>query len=147
MRICVLRHAQSIFNKFLTSEKNCDLTEEGKEQARQLEGHWDFVFCSPLLRTRQTFGLSKITYAKLIYTDLCREKRADICDFLEEEDETQKETDEELSQRIERFKAFVKSQVARDNAVLVVAHGDFIHALGNKQQPYPKNAEFQIMEI
>ena len=147
MKVTVLRHAQSIFNKFLTSEKNCDLTEEGKEQARALSGHWDFVFCSPLLRTRQTFALSNITYNKVIYTDLCREKKADICDFLEDEDETQKETDEELNDRIERFKAFIKSQVSRDNTVLVVAHGDFIHALGNKKQPYPQNAEFQFMDI
>jgi broad specificity phosphatase PhoE len=147
MKIQVLRHAQSVFNKFLTSEKNCDLTEEGKEQAQALQGDFDIVICSPLKRTIATLDLSQINYGKLMYTSLCREKRADICDFLEEEDETKKETDEELNQRIEAFKIYMKANCSSFHSVLVVTHGDFIHALGKKEQPYPKNAEFQTIHI
>jgi broad specificity phosphatase PhoE len=147
MKLEVVRHAQSIFNKYLTSEKNCDLTEEGKQQAKALKGHWDIVFCSPMKRTAETLALSKITYGKLIYTRLCREKRSDICDFLEEENETQKETDQELQERIQSFLLFVKSVASQFQSVLVVTHGDFIHALGKQQHPYPKNAEFQTLDI
>lgn len=147
MRIHVLRHAESVFNKYLRSEKNCDLTEEGRLQAKALEGYWDIVICSPLKRTRQTLGLSQIKYGELIETYLCREKRADICDFLEDEDETKKESDGELEERIQRFITFVKSKVSIHNSILIVAHGDFIHALGKRQQSYPRNAEIQTMEI
>lgn len=147
MKIQVLRHAQSIFNANLTSEKNCDLTDVGRGQAKRLSGHWDYVFCSPMRRTRETLRLSGITNSMLIYTELCREKRSDICDFFEDEDETNKETDEELQERIEQFKLFVKKQVSQFHTVLVVAHGDFIHALGKKTQPYPQNAEIQTMDI
>lgn len=98
-------------------------------------------------RTRETLSLSQITYGKLIETELCREKRADICDFFEHEDETNKETYEELQQRIHMFITFVKSQVSPFNTVLVVSHGDFIHALSMKSQPYPNNAEMQIIDI
>lgn len=147
MKIQVLRHAQSVFNKYLTSPKNCELTEEGKAQAAALDGEFDIVICSPLKRTCDTLSLSKIHYGRLLTTYLCREKRADICDFFEEEDETVKETDEDLAQRIEAFKIFVKANCSSYNNVLVVTHGDFIHALGKKQQPYPKNAEFQVINI
>lgn len=147
MRIQVVRHAQSVFNKYLTSPKNCDLTDEGREQASKLEGEYDIVICSPLKRTCDTLSLSKIRYGKLLYTSLCREKKADICDFLEDEDESKKESDEELNQRIEAFKIFVKANCSTLNTVLVVTHGDFIHALGKKEQPYPKNAEIQTITI
>ncbi len=147
MKVAFLRHAESIFNAHLTSEKDCDLTEKGRLQASQLENEYDVIICSIMKRTCLTLEYSKLKYGKLIYTDLCREKRVDICDFLPFEDETKKETDEELEKRIEMFKYFVKSKVSSFQNVLVISHGDFIHTLGNKQQPYPTNAEIQIHEI
>jgi broad specificity phosphatase PhoE len=147
MKVSFLRHAESIFNANLTSEKDCDLTEKGRLQASQLENQYDVIICSIMKRTCQTLDYSKLSTRKVIFTDLCREKRADICDFLPFEDETKKETDEELQQRIKIFRYFVKSQVSSYQNVLVISHGDFIHAVGNKQQPYPTNAEIQIHEI
>jgi broad specificity phosphatase PhoE len=147
MKVHFLRHAESIFNAHLTSEKDCDLTDKGKEQASQVEGEYDVVFCSIMKRTKLTLELSKIKYSKLIGTDLCREKRSDICDFLAYEDETKKETEEELEQRIKTFIYFLRSQVSPYQTILVVSHGDFIHTLGGKQQSYPKNAEIQVHEI
>jgi broad specificity phosphatase PhoE len=147
MKVHFLRHAESIFNKYLVSEKDCDLTETGKMQASQLEGEYDVVFCSIMRRTQQTLTLSKINYSQLIGTDLCREKRSDICDFLGYENETMKETDDDLEKRIQTFLYFLKSQVSPYQTVLVVSHGDFIHTLGKKSQPYPKNAEIQVHEI
>lgn len=147
MKVHFLRHAESIFNKYLTSEKNCDLTEEGKLQASKLDDEYDIVFCSIMRRTQQTLALSKIKYSHLIGTDLCREKRTDICDFLPHEDETLKESDEDLEKRIKTFIYFLRSQVSPSQSILVVSHGDFMHTLGKKSQPYPKNAEIQVFNI
>ncbi len=147
MRVHFLRHAESIFNRDLTSEKDCDITDKGKEQAAELIGEYDVVVCSIMKRTCQTLDNSKIKYGRIIFTDLCREKKQDICDFLPHEDETKKETEEELEYRIRSFSYFLKSQVSKYNRVLVVSHGDFIHTLGKKSQSYPQNAEIQIHEL
>ena len=147
MKVDFLRHAQSIFNANLTSEKDCDLTELGKQQASAVEGEYDIVFCSVMKRAQQTLAFSKIKRGRVIYTLHCREKRVDICDFLPDEDETKKESDEELQQRITAFLSFVKSNVSPYQTVLVVSHGDFIHALGKKSKPYPQNAEIQSFDV
>jgi broad specificity phosphatase PhoE len=147
MKVHFLRHAESIFNANLTSEKDCNLTEKGVQQASELTHVYDIVFCSIMKRTCKTLDNSKITYGTLVFTDLCREKRVDICDYLPHEDETVKETDEELEKRIQSFIYFLKSQVSPHQAILVVSHGDFIHTLGKKSQPYPNNAEIQVHEI
>lgn len=143
MKIDFLRHAESVFNANGTSEKDCDLTEKGVEQASQIEGHYDLVFCSIMKRTCKTLDHSKLRYGRLVFTDLCREKRVDICDFLDYEDETKKESDEELDKRIQVFLSFLKSQATKFNSVLVISHGDFIHRIGKGQKPYPNNAEIQ----
>ena len=147
MKVDFLRHAESIFNATLTSEKDCELTQKGYEQAAKIEGEYDVVICSIMKRTQLTFQRSKIIYGRVIYTDLCREKRQDICDSLPFEDETIKETEEELQYRIKKFCMFVKSQVSPFQTVLVVSHGDFIHTIGGKTKPYPQNAEIQSFEI
>lgn len=147
MKVYFLRHAESIFNRYLVSEKDCDLTETGKEQASQVQGEYDVVICSTMKRACQTLENSKLKYGKVIFTDLCREKRVDICDFLPYEDEANKESDEDLEKRINTFIYFVKSQVSSYQNVLIVSHGDFIHTLGKKSQSYPKNAEIQAHEI
>lgn len=147
MRVQFLRHAESIFNANLTSEKDCDLTDKGRQQASEIEGQYDIVICSTMKRTCATLDHSKLTYGRLIFTDLCREKKVDICDFLPHEDETVKETDEQLENRIRSFLYFLKSQTSTHNNILVISHGDFIHTIGKKQQPYPKNAQVQYHEI
>lgn len=147
MKVHFLRHAESIFNANLTSEKDCDLTEKGIQQASQLEGVYDIVFCSTMKRTCKTLDHSNIKYGTLVFTDLCREKRVDICDYLPHEDETIQETDEELERRIKSFLYFFKSQVSPHQNVLVVSHRDFIHAIGKHSQSPPNNAELQIHDI
>ncbi len=147
MKVDFLRHAESIFNRDLTSEKDCELTEKGKEQATQIQDEYDIVICSVMKRAQQTLEYSKIRYGRVIYTLHCREKRQDICDYLPGEDETKKETEEELQQRIVVFLSFLKSIVSPLQSVLVVSHGDFIHTLGKKSKPYPKNAEIQSFDV
>jgi broad specificity phosphatase PhoE len=147
MKVDFLRHAESIFNRDLTSEKDCSLTEKGFQQASQVEGDYDIVFCSIMKRTCQTLENSKIKYGRLIFTDLCREKKTTICDYLPHEDESIIDTDDQLEQQITRFIYFLKSQASPYQSVLVVSHGDFIHAVGKREKPYPNNAEIQRHEI
>lgn len=147
MEITFLRHAQSIFNRDKTSEKDCDLTDVGIEQAKQLTGTYDIIVCSILKRAKQTLQYSELKSTKLYFTDLCREVRVDICDYLEGEDETQKETEEEVQQRIRDFKEFLLERWIPGQTVLVICHRDFMHAVGKNQFPCPENAEFQTMEL
>lgn len=133
MKVYCLRHAESIFNATGTSEKDCDLTEKGKGQASLIKEHYDIVICSTMKRACQTLDNSQITYGKLIFTDLCREKRVDICDFLECEDEQDIESDAELEFRIKKFLCFLRSQVSSFNRVLIISHRDFIYELSNKE--------------
>jgi broad specificity phosphatase PhoE len=147
MKVNFLRHAESIFNANLTSEKDCDLTERGREQASKVSGEYDVVFCSIMKRTCKTLDHSNIKYGRIIFTDLCREKKTTICDYLPHEDETKIDTDEELEKQIQKFLYFLKSQVSPYQNVLVVSHGDFIHAVGKRQCSYPENAEIQTHEI
>lgn len=147
MKVSFLRHAESIFNAYLTSDKDCDLTEKGKEQASKVTGEYDIVVCSIMKRTCKTLDHSQIKYGRVIFTDLCREKKTTICDYLPHEDESLIDTDEQLDQQIQKFKYFLKSQVSPHHNVLVVSHGDFIHAIGKGQSPYPNNAEIQVHDI
>ena len=86
MRVDFLRHAESIFNRDLTSEKDCALTDKGIQQASQVTGEYDIVICSIMKRACQTLENSQITYGRLLFTDLCREKKTTICDYLPHED-------------------------------------------------------------
>ena len=147
MRVDFLRHAESIFNRDLTSEKDCSLTDKGFQQASKVTGEYDVVVCSIMKRACQTLENSQVTYGRLLFTDLCREKKTTICDYLPHEDETVIDTDEQLEQQIKRFIYFLKSQCSTYQRILVVSHGDFIHAVGKRQQPYPENAEIQRHEI
>ena len=51
------------------------LTPEGQQQAAALKGHYDLVICSPLRRTLQTLHCSRVTYRRLMVSELCREQR------------------------------------------------------------------------
>ena len=55
-----LRHAETDFNKagIFAGRIDCNITEEGKEQAKELfhynKKEFDYIYCSPLKRTKQT---------------------------------------------------------------------------------------------
>ncbi len=146
MKVFFLRHAESIFNATGTSEKDCSLTVKGKEQASKLKEHYDVVICSTMKRACETLDNSRITYGKLVFTDLCREKRVDICDFLECEDEKNLESDEEIDLRVKRFLCFLKSQVSSANRILIISHRDFIHHI-TKGHYLLANAEICYADI
>lgn len=144
MNITFLRHAQSLYNEYNTSDRNCDLSELGKLQASQVSGHYDTIICSIMKRARRTLELSTLTYNNLVYTELCREYKTTIGDFLETE-EFVVEKLEEFGRRLEQFKQYIKDNFDRKD-VLVLCHGDLIYCL-NGLTKYPKNVEFQTLFI
>lgn len=125
----LLRHAESVFNKFGTLTRDCQLSSDGREQAQALTGDYDLVVCSKLLRAKQTLEFSRIMYKDLLYTHLCREIRdGNIINLLDNELE-EKETKEQLQDRIIRFKELLRQLSVIYPRILVVSHGCFLHRL------------------
>lgn len=126
--IDLLRHAQTDFNAEIDKiSKNISINEIGKQQcqSQKILKNYDTVICSPMNRCKETlFAIKGITYNELIYSSLCREHKIHNCDFLEEEDETILETEEDLCYRVEQFKKFLSQ--FQDKNILVVSHGDFL---------------------
>ncbi len=125
MSVNLLRHCESVFNKYGRDDINCELTEFGKDQASKLEGSYDLIIVSPLKRCRQTLLYSKINGGKVMFCDLVREYKVDMCDFLEGECVIF-ETEKDLLERVDKFKIMLKQLSADYKKILVVTHGDFI---------------------
>ena len=55
-----IRHAETEFNRdgIFAGRTDCNITKEGFEQAKKLfeeeQKHFDYIYCSPLRRTKQT---------------------------------------------------------------------------------------------
>jgi broad specificity phosphatase PhoE len=147
MKVTFLRHCRSIYNEKNDSDKNCDLSEFGKAQAAALTGEYDVIVCSIMKRARQTLALSQIKGDEILYTQLCREHKQTICDFLEEEDLEQKESEEDMVWRIARFKHWLhQTWGSSQKRILVVTHADFVYFL-NGFTKYLDNGERIEMDI
>ena len=80
--IYIIRHGQTDWNKQKVMQGQIDipLNETGKEQARELgkklkEIVFDYVFCSPLIRTRQTLeNLDLKSATQIVYDDRLKER-------------------------------------------------------------------------
>jgi broad specificity phosphatase PhoE len=145
MKLTVLRHARSIFNETGVSDKDCGLSEYGKKQASKLSGNYDVIVCSMMKRCRETLSESNIVYANIFYTPICREFKKDICDYVEGEDETVPETEEELQARVENFKDYL-SLIYFNRKILVISHGDFLNRLTGKAVNF-ENGQMVEVEI
>ena len=75
--IHLLRHGQSEFNAGNLDVFDAALTDLGKRQASQVEGHFDLVLCPPLARAKQTLQNSQITYNEMKIIEDARERRKD----------------------------------------------------------------------
>lgn len=141
MKVTFLRHCRSIYNEKNDSDKDCDLSEFGKTQASSLTGEYDVILCSIMKRARQTLALSQIKGHEVVYTQLCREHKQTICDFLEGEDLAKKESEEDMVRRIAKFKRWVlQNWGSSQKRVLVVTHADFVYFL-NGFTKYLDNGE------
>ena len=125
----VLRHGESVHNAKGYSGKDCPITEKGKIQASKIEGKYDIVICSTLLRAKQTLDNTKVIYKELHMSELCREIRKDVSDIKESEStKILGETQEELKTRAHEFKKLLK-RYPKDKKILVVSHGIFLYEL------------------
>ena len=120
--ITLLRHAESTYNLYNLDEINCDLSDNGVKQAFKLKGHYDMVIVSPLKRAMNTLKLSKITYDKLENWNDVREKRDNLCDFIEGE-HIDFESEDDLLVRINNVKNKLNKLTGN---ILIVTHADFI---------------------
>ncbi len=128
MNVTFLRHCESLFNIDESSEeRDVKLSDRGEFQAKTLVGEYDLIICSPLKRTRQTLNLSHLKSQHIIYTNLCREIRIDMCDFMLDEP-LKLETDEDVKKRITQFKKFLYIH-KNINRCLIISHHDFIYEL------------------
>lgn len=132
--VVFVRHCESLFNAHPHSQQqDCGLTPRGAAHAARLVEHQDadLVVCSPMKRCLQTLSLSSMALdarrrGDVVVTPLCREVRADACDFLEGEDGTRAETAASVTGRVVEFRALLRRYGARFKKIVVVSHADFI---------------------
>ena len=135
-----MRHAESRFNAGINNEKDSALSENGKKQASSIETCCELVIISNLERTRETLLHSNITYKDRMVTGLCREVKDSICDFLEEEDQKDRETEEQVLKRVEEFKSFLDELSKKYKDIFVITHSGFMYRLLGKKD-FIRNCE------
>lgn len=135
MQITFIRHAESTWNAYGDMSKNVGITKRGKNvQASKVSGHVDAVILSPLKRVKETFIYSKLTANNIFITDTCREIKGGLPgDYLEDEDHTIVETEEEIQQRITAFKTYVTNLSQTYNTIAVISHYGFIERVTGRR--------------
>jgi probable phosphoglycerate mutase len=147
--VVLIRHAETEWSKAKrhTGRTDLPLLEEGRDHARTLPQRlraWTFstVFCSPLLRARQTAELAGLRDLRLhdgllewdygdyegITTDEIQADRPDW--FLWEDGAPGGESPAEVQARVDGAIADIAAADAGDGDVAVVAHGHILRALG-----------------
>jgi broad specificity phosphatase PhoE len=125
----LIRHAESLFNAGDRTTRDCGLSESGIQQASSLYGDYDIVITSNLKRTAETLQRSNITARRVIHPDLFREQIGDsICDHLEEENGTYRETDEQMAFRMDTAKRFIRVLLTQNPnyKIAIITHAFFI---------------------
>lgn len=101
--IYLIRHAESMFNIGMSNDVDVGLTEQGINQASQLDGYYDVIICSPLKRCIDTLTFSNIRYGLLSIDPIVREVIREQSDMLLNEN-FYVETEENIFERIGIFK-------------------------------------------
>lgn len=138
LQVTFLRHYESEFNEHesehsltLFTTKDCPLSGAGIAHAKHLSSvlpgtiEPDLILCSPLERCIQTLWYTKVT-GPVIFTNMCREHKTDVCDFYDHEDATDVESIPELMQRVSDFRAYLNRLGESFKTILVISHADFI---------------------
>ena len=150
-KIYFIRHAQSLGNIGKKDMLDCALTKEGREQAKELSGHYDVVYCSPLRRTKETLHYSKITYDKIIIVVflrtrpllleallliiICDEIREMVQDksslqILEQRDSFVPEDISNFWKRASKFTKILENECKKlgdSGKILIISHGFFFN--------------------
>lgn len=110
---------------------NTCLTEDGKNQARSVQGPCDVLIVSPLKRALETYVHSKLTTKRLIVNDLFREwTHWGPAQFLEHEDQSRPETWDDFLRRMDQAIEFLK-QLPETN-VTILSHGGVLGELSRR---------------
>jgi len=131
MKLILLRHCESGYNRDNNlSEKDCGLSCNGITQAVALKGVFkpDMVICSCMARCKETLSHMNVVGVPVLYTDMCREHKQDICDYMKNE-ESIPESESQLLRRIYALKNGLNVLTRGRgpfHTILVVTHADFI---------------------
>ena len=146
--LTLLRHGESVGNASAIPNFMYDspLSDVGKEQVKNISGHFDIVLCSPMLRAKQTLSCSKITYGTVETIMDAREKMRDKGDFLEGEDFTRQETIEEFISRMKKLKFFLKQYCKTNINVLLICHYWVMASLLTTEMDLPPEEFFECLK-
>lgn len=135
MKCQIMRHAQSLANVIgAKAGKDSALSDHGKTQATQLSGYVDCIIVSCLKRAQDTIKYSNIKYKEIIVTEYCRElMHGNISDYLQNENETYIETQQQTDERIIKLKHLLKDVCDKHQSVLLVSHAMFICTLTQRK--------------
>ena len=131
MSITFIRHSESFHNWMNRLQGNCQtetfrdcgITQRGKRQAYHLEHEFDLLLVSPLRRCQETFDYSNIVANEVRTCALVREKKEDMCDFLENE-ELVYDTDESFKQQVSKALQYIKTLPYKN--IGVITHSEFV---------------------
>lgn len=128
-----IRHAESTWNAYGDLSKDAGITDKGVRQASLIEGKVSLVILSPLRRTKETLVHSKLHASTIMVSPLCREVRGGTpCDYLEDEDVTVIETEEEIQQRISDFKSYIDLLSTKYETIAIISHYCFISKITDR---------------
>jgi broad specificity phosphatase PhoE len=147
MKVAFFRHAPSTFNTQGDRSPNVPITEDGKNVAKAIRGHVDLVICSTLRRARETLDHSNLKYKRVVFTDLCREVLDGNTSNLYNCEENIVETEEDVNNRILKFRDFILSQPEislNHTNIAVISHGIFLHKMTNRGYA---NCQCHILEV
>jgi broad specificity phosphatase PhoE len=127
--VTLIRHAESTFNARRELTRDCPITDKGRRQAHDLVGTYDCIICSTMRRTRQTLDASRLVYAEVIFTNLCREIMDGNPVNLYSGETHRVETSAQVKTRVTQFKQFLKTIQSKYPRVAVISHRGFLYQL------------------
>lgn len=129
MSVTYLRHAPSMFNIYGDLSNDVDIVPESYVECSKIDGKYDLIICSNLKRAKTTLEKSNIKCTNILYTDLCRERRAgNTSDYLiGESTPIDDESEENYINRKETFKLLLNQFKSIFSNILVVSHYHFIY--------------------
>ena len=123
-QVTFIRHGESEYNANPDPKLiNCDLTEKGREQCKELKFKFDLLILTPLKRSQRTYIHSNIKAKKIDIVDLFREYKQHPCDFLKGTEIIQ-ETESELIDRVKQAITYLKQLKEKD--IGIISHSNFI---------------------
>jgi broad specificity phosphatase PhoE len=132
--VWIIRHAESEANAQSTLEHlkdkpdkyfaNTCLTENGKQQAKKIQGPTQLLVISPLRRTLETYVYARLHASRVETTSLVREYNVYGPNSRFEYESDAVETYDEFNKRMDKFLEWLKNQPEHD--ITILSHGVFL---------------------